>query len=229
MHTLIHNTHTKCICSALCWSHFWTVGRSLVHGGGFVSAVCRLLPLCAPPSSVSFIPLVSVLSSLIKQGTCSPNNLPPRSPGTTPSFHQHHCFSLLPPHVLLHHGNTCTHTHSQPPPPSLVPVPSVDRPAMCLFIRVPAATPLYVDSTWCCPFVWSSVLSHLPLTPGSACTITWVLVATGYPHWPVIDEPINGQCECVCAHMCLASIQPLQAHWIKRVCFLSNGLLKASD
>lgn len=177
--------------------------------------------LCAPP--VSSIPLVSVLSSLIKQETCSANNLPPRSPGTTPAFHQHHCFSLLPPHVLLHHGNTHTHT------PSLVPVPSVDRPAMCLFIRVPAATPLYVDSTWCCPFVSGSVLGYLPLTPGSPRTITWVLVATGYPHWPVIDELISGQCECVRAHMCLASLQPVQAHWIKRVCFLSNGLLKASD
>lgn len=68
-------------------------------------------PLCPPPS-VSSVPLVSALSSLIKQGTCSPNNLPPQSPGTTPAFYQHHCFSLLPPLVLLHHGNTCTHTHT---------------------------------------------------------------------------------------------------------------------
>lgn len=72
--------------------------------------------LCTPPSSssVSSIPPISVLSTPIKQGTCSPNNLPPQSPGTTPAFHQHHCFSLLPLHVLLHHGNALAH-----PPSSL--------------------------------------------------------------------------------------------------------------
>lgn len=102
-------------------------------------------PVCPPPS-VSSILLVSALSSLIKQGTCSANNLPPQSPGTTPAFHQHHCFSLLPPLVLPHHGNTHTHIHMRLPP-SLVSVPSVDRLAMCLFIRMPAATPLYVEST----------------------------------------------------------------------------------
>lgn len=221
--SLYRCTHlkTKCICLALCWSHFWTVGRSLVHGGGFVSGIRRLLPL-RPPPRVPSIPLVSVSSSLIKQETCSPNNLPPRSPGTTPAFHQHHCFSLLPPLVLLHHGNTR-------PPPLFIPVPSVDRPAMCLFIWVPAATPLYVDSTWCCPFVWGPVLCYLPLTPGSPRTITWVLVAIGSPHWPVIDDLINGVCESVRAHMSLATIQPLRANWIERVCFVSAGLLMASD
>lgn len=40
---------------------------------------------------------------------------------------------------------THTYTHILLCTPSLLPVPSVDRPAMCLFIRVPAATPLYVD------------------------------------------------------------------------------------
>lgn len=218
MHTLTHNTHTQSVSVLHCAGHtfeqlaaHWCMGVALCRRS---ADFCRSVsPPLSPPSPL--------LPSLIKQETCSPNNLPPRSPGTTPAFHQHHCFSLLPPHVLLHHGNTHT--------PSLVPVPSVDRPAMCLFIRVPAAAPLYVDSTWCCPFVWGSVLSYLPLTPGSPRTITWVLVATGYPHWAVIDELISGQCECVCAHMCLVSIRPLQAHWIKRVCFLSSGLLKASD
>lgn len=191
---------TKCICLPLCWSHFRTVGRSLMHGGGFVSAVCD------PPSRpVSSIPLISALSILIKLGTCFPNNLPPRSPGTTPAFHQHHCFSALPPLVLPHQGNTLTH-------PLFLAIPSVDRPAMCLFIRLPAATPLYAESTWCRPFVWVSVLSYLPLTSGSLHTITWVLVATGYPHWPVIDEPINGVWVCVVClrvHVCVVAIQPL--------------------
>lgn len=164
------------------------------------------LPSCLlhPPPSPS-IPLISALSILIKLGTCFPNNLPPRSPGTTPAFHQHHCFSALPPLVLPHHGNTLTH-------PLFLAIPSVDRPAMCLFIRLPAATPLYAESTWCRPFVWVSVLSYLPLTSGSLHTITWVLVATGYPHWPVIDEPINGVWVCVVClrvHMCVVAIQPL--------------------
>lgn len=194
---------TKCICLPLCWSHFRTVGRSLMHGGGFVSAVCAPPPVLSPPSPS--IPLISALSILIKLGTCFPNNLPPRSPGTTPAFHQHHCFSALPPLVLPHHGNTLTH-------PLFLAIPSVDRPAMCLFIRLPAATPLYAESTWCRPFVWVSVLSYLPLTSGSLHTITWVLVATGYPHWPVIDEPINGVWVCVVClrvHMCVVAIQPL--------------------
>lgn len=87
------------------------------------------------PLPFSSIPLVSLLSSRIKQETCSPNNLPPQSPGTT-AFHQRHCFSLLPPHVLLHHGNThppssLSHLWTGPP---------------CV-TRVPAATPLYVDGT----------------------------------------------------------------------------------
>lgn len=172
-------------------------------GGGFVSAVCAPPPVLSPPSPS--IPLISALSILIKLGTCFPNNLPPRSPGTTPAFHQHHCFSAIPPLVLPHHGNTLTH-------PLFLAIPSVDRPAMCLFIRLPAATPLYAESTWCRPFVWVSVLSYLPLTSGSLHTITWVLVATGYPHWPVIDEPINGVWVCVVClrvHMCVVAIQPL--------------------
>lgn len=204
-HTFTQHTHKVYLFSIVLatllnsWPLTGAWGRLCVGGLRASATLC--------PPSVSSIPLVSLSPSLIKQETCSPNNLPPRSPGTTSAFHQHHCFSLLPPHVLLHHGNSHTHT------PSLLPVPSVDRPAMCLFTRVPAATPLYVDGTWCCPFVWGSGLSYLPLTPGSLRTITGVLVATGYPHWAVIDELINGQCECVCAHLCLLSIPSPQAHW----------------
>lgn len=84
----------------------WCMGVALCRrSAGF----CRSMPpLCL------LNPFVSLSPGLIKQETCSPNNLPPRSPGTTSAFHQHHCFSLLPPHVLLLHGNS--HTH---PPSSL--------------------------------------------------------------------------------------------------------------
>lgn len=74
-------------------------------------------------------------------GNFSPNNLSPSSLGTKPAFHQHHCLSLLPPLVLLLPSNSPYHTQTH------FHVPSVGRPAMCPFITVPLATPLYVEST----------------------------------------------------------------------------------
>lgn len=51
-----------------------------------------------------------------------------------------------------------------------------------------------------CPFVRGSVPSYLTLTRGSPHIMTRALVATGYPHRTVIDEPINGQHERACTH-----------------------------
>lgn len=110
-------TLTQCICLALCWSHFWTVGSSLVHGGGFVSAICVVLLLCTPQLPVAptipvwwgtSLPIISLLQA-------SARNLPfilstivsvcylclcSFSPATAPTTHKHtftsHLWAGLP-------------------------------------------------------------------------------------------------------------------------------------
>lgn len=57
-----------------------------------------------------------------------------------------------------------------------------------------------------CRGVWT--LKYSPLTSGSLETMIQVLVATGYPHWPVIDELINGFC-----------VHP-RVQWVYSLCLL---------